>query len=788
MRTKLFFFLVLLVIASQINAQNSFTLSGTITESGSGELLPGVMVYCVDQQAGTTSNGYGFYVLHLKTIPAQVVFRFLGHKEVQVTVDGDKLRQDIAMELAEVQKELVIEGNKYRNTADQTQMSTIEIPVDQIKKIPALLGEKDVLKVIQLLPGVQKGSEGSSGFYVRGGGPDQNLIILDDAVVYNANHLFGFFSTFNGDALKSVELIKGGFPARYGGRLSSVLNMQMKDGDKQKFKGEAGFGLIASRLMLEGPIAKGKVSYLVSARRTYIDALIYPFLPRDSKSGYYFYDLNGKVNWVVNKNNRIYLSGYTGKDRFYYRPWSEFGDQESAYLQWFNRTATLRWNHIYNDKLFSNTSLIYSKYLFDIGSQTKENGVETFSLSYGSGIQDWTLKHDFDYALSNAHHMKMGVSSIKHHFTPSAIVVKGDFTDENLSAKEEYRSIENGVYIEDEVRVNNQLKFNLGYRLSNFVMKDNVYWGWEPRLNARYLMNETWSIKGGYSRMNQYMHLLSNTGIGLPTDLWVPATEEVSPMRADQWALGTTKDFDKRDWSLTLEGYYKKMNNVLSYKEGASFLNTGVLDEESEISWQDNVTSGKGESYGAELLLQKPTGKLSGWIGYTLAWTKLQFDALNNGKPFFARYDRRHDFSAVAIYEVSEHITISGTWVYGTGQAITLPNANYNVLPHDPNSASGFLGGYGDQWGLPGYYDTGVQDFGDKNSFRMASYHRLDVAVQFHKQLERAKRTIEVGLYNAYNRRNPFFYEIRTTSSGRNYLSQISLFPVIPSISWNYQF
>ncbi len=788
MKTRLLWLVCFFIGLTQVNAQSKYTISGTITEAGSGELLPGVMVFCPAQQEGTTTNGYGFYSLQLQTLPAEVVFRFLGHKEVVLFIKEGDLRQDVEMGLAEIQKELVIEGNRYLNTAEQTQMSTIEIPVDQIKKIPALLGEKDVLKVIQLLPGVQKGSEGSSGFYVRGGGPDQNLIILDDAVVYNANHLFGFFSTFNGDALKSVELIKGGFPSRYGGRLSSVLNMQMKDGDKQKFKGEAGFGLIASRLMLEGPIAKGKVSYLVSARRTYIDMLIYPFLPTDSKAGYYFYDLNGKVNWVVNKNNRLYLSGYTGKDRFYYRPWSEFGDQESAYLQWFNRTGTLRWNHIYNEKLFSNTSLIYSKYLFDIGSQTKENGVETFSLSYGSGIQDWTLKHDFDYALNNRHQMKLGVSSIKHHFTPSAVVVKGEFAEGDMSGKEEFRSFENGFYMEDEMKLSDKLKINLGYRLSNFVMKDNAYWGWEPRLNARLLINEHWSVKGGYSRMNQYMHLLSNTGIGLPTDLWVPATENVSPMRADQWALGTTKDFAKQDWSITLEGYYKKMNNVLSYKEGASFLNTGILEEDNEISWQNNVTSGKGESYGTELLLQKPTGKLSGWIGYTLSWTKLQFDALNNGKPFFARYDRRHDFSAVAIYEVTENITFSGTWVYGTGQAITLPNANYNVLTHDPNSVSGFAGGYGGQWGMPGYYDTGVQDFGDKNSFRMAAYHRLDLALQFHKQLERAKRTIEVGLYNAYNRRNPFFYEIRSTSSGRNYLSQISLFPVIPSISWNYQF
>ncbi|MEN9332974.1 MAG: hypothetical protein RLY35_154 [Bacteroidota bacterium] len=786
---RFIFVLLFTAAAWSVKAQAVFNLSGTVTEEGSGELLPGVMVFCPAEQEGTTSNAYGFYSLQLAKLPATVVYRFLGHQEVVLTIkDIQDLRQDVALSLADVQKELVIEGNRYINTAEQTQMSTIEIPVDQIKKIPALLGEKDVLKVIQLLPGVQKGSEGNAGFYVRGGGPDQNLIILDDAVVYNANHLFGFFSTFNGDALKSVELIKGGFPSRYGGRLSSVLNMQMKDGDKKKFKGEAGFGLIASRLMLEGPLVKGKVSYLLSARRTYIDALIYPFLPRDAKAGYYFYDLNGKVNWVVNKNNRMYLSGYTGKDRFYYRPWTEFGDEESAYLQWFNRTATLRWNHIYSEKLFSNTSLIYSKYLFDIGSQSKQNGVETFSLSYGSGIQDWTLKHDFDYSLNNRHHFKLGAGVIKHHFTPSAIVVKGDFTQEDLKDTEEYYSFENGVYIEDEMKLSDQLKVNLGYRLSNFVMKDNVYWGWEPRLNARYLINEHWSVKGGYARMNQYMHLLSNTGIGLPTDLWVPATEKVRPMRSDQWALGTTKDFEGKDWSITIEGYYKRMDNVLQYKEGASFLETGVLSEDSEISWQDNVTSGQGKSYGAEFLLQKPVGKLSGWIGYTLSWTKLQFDDLNNGQPFFARYDRRHDFSAVAIYELSDDITLSGTWVYGTGQAITLPNANYQVMQHDPNSANGFSGGYYDYFGGYGQQGISVQDYGAKNSFRMAAYHRLDLAIQFHKQMKRAERTIEVGLYNAYNRKNPFFYQINTRSNGQSYLSQVSLFPVLPSISWNYKF
>jgi outer membrane receptor for ferrienterochelin and colicin len=338
------------------------------------------------------------------------------------------------------------------------------------------------------------------------------------------------------------------------------------------------------------------------------------------------------------------------------------------------------------------------------------------------------------------------------------------------------------------MKLSDQLKVNLGYRLSNFVMKDNVYWGWEPRLNARYLINEHWSVKGGYARMNQYMHLLSNTGIGLPTDLWVPATERVRPMRSDQWALGTTKDFEGKDWSITLEGYYKLMDNVLHYKEGASFLETGVLNEDSEISWQDNVTSGQGESYGTELLLQKPTGKLSGWIGYTLSWTKLQFDDLNNGQPFFARYDRRHDFSAVAIYELSEDITLSGTWVYGTGQAITLPNASYQVMQHDPNSINGFSGGYYDYFGALNQQGMSVQDFGSKNSFRMAAYHRLDLAIQFHKQMKRADRTIELGLYNAYNRRNPFFYQINTRNNGQSYLSQISLFPVLPSISWNYKF
>ena len=772
-------FSILFFVPALFTAQSKFTVSGYVTEKGSRENLPGVVVYQEGTSKATTSNPYGFYSI---TLPAgdsvTLIFSSAGYLPVRKTVS---LRSpvDLSIELlSQVEvEEVQVTTTRTEAISEDVQMSVVNIPVDKVKDIPALLGEKDVLKVLQLMPGVQKGSEGSSGFYVRGAGPDQNLIILDDATVYNAFHLFGFFSLFNGDALKSVELTKGGFPARYGGRLSSVLDMQMKDGNKEKIRGEAGIGLISSRVMIEGPILKDKCSFLVSARRTYIDALVAPFLPSDRKAGYYFYDFNAKLNYVLSNKDRLYLSGNFGKDKFSAR----FDDALSsmkAGLEWGNATATARWNHLFSSRLFANTSFIFTDYNLLIKNEFKQS-TDNFSLQYKSGIRDYAGKITFDFLPDPAHYIRFGLHTIYHRFSPGATVIKSSFLPDNFTESALFESFDNSFFIEDDWKINSRWRLNAGARLSNFILKDKIYLNPEPRISVRYMLNKELSLKASYARMYQYMHLLSNTGIGLPTDLWVPATERAPFMRSEQVAAGLAKDFPERGYDVSVEGYYKTMNNVLSYKEGASFF--AVQDNEDPISWEDNITSGRGWSYGAEILFRKNAGKFTGWIGYTLSWTELQFDELNFGKKFFARYDRRHDASVVGVYHISERITVSGTWVYGTGSAITLPLNSYVA-----NSFAMM------QDGMPPlnqFAMNTVQDYGQqRNAFRMAPYHRMDIGIQWRKKLKRAVRTFELSFYNVYNRMNPFFYYIELNSNGTQDLMQVSLFPIIPSVSWSWKF
>jgi outer membrane cobalamin receptor len=690
---------------------------------------------------------------------------------------NQNLRVDFNVGQGIALKEVVINAEAKKRISEESQMSVINIPVQQIKDIPALMGEKDVLKVIQLMPGVQKGSEGSSGIYVRGGGPDQNLIILDDANVYNAYHLFGFFSLFNGDALKSVELVKGGFPASYGGRLSSVINMQMKEGNQEEFHGEAGIGLISSRLVLEGPLKKKKSSFLISARRTYIDAIIYPFLPPEQKGGYFFYDLNAKLNYTLTDKDRLYLSGYFGKDKFYFNSNND-GFKLKGNLNWGNATGTLRWNHIYSGKLFSNTSAIFTNYQLGIGSR-EEFDSSYFDLQFGSAIRDYTIKHDFDFYPNSKHHIRFGGLAIFHRFKPSAVVVKSsDALSAGISVNSIY-TMESGLYVEDDWKISGRLKANIGLRVSHYVANKTTFTNPEPRVSARYSITEKSAVKASYALMNQYLHLLSSTGVSLPTDLWVPATRNLRPMQSQQWALGWAQELPK-GINLTIEGYYKSMQDISFYKEGASFLLIDNPEGAQGINWEKNITQGKGWSYGSEFLLQKEKGKWSGWIGYTLSWTYVQFDSINFGKKFFPRYDRRHDISIVNIYKFNDRIKLSCTWVYGTGNAITLPVAQYDAAPHNPAQIDNFS-----QYNFIGFRN----DYGEKNSFRMAPYHRLDVGIQFTKVKKRYTRTFELSFYNAYNRWNPFFYYIeKGVTATQNKLMQITLFPILPSVSWSWKF
>ncbi|MEO6903585.1 MAG: TonB-dependent receptor [Bacteroidia bacterium] len=672
-------------------SQPSYTISGYIRDKESKELLLGVPIYVPSIKTGVVTNNFGFYSI---TLPKQdsllVLYSYVGYAAVSKLIQLDKnivLNIDLEQSATLITVEVVAE--KAERVSNSSSMSVIDIPINQIKELPAFLGEKDVLKVLQLMPGVQKGSEGSAGFYVRGGGADQNLIILDDAPVYNAFHLFGFFSLFNGDALKNVTLIKGGFPARYGGRLSSVVEMNMKDGNKEKLHGEGGIGLISSRLTLEGPLVKGKSSFLIAARRTYIDVLMQPVIKAlndGGAAGYYFYDLNAKVNYDLNERNRVFLSGYFGQDKFYFKDqWEE--DNGSSYkdkinLGWGNATATARWNHLYGGKLFSNTSFIFTDYKFLIAQESSSQNT-LYKLRYYSGIQDLSLKHDLDYHPNPKHYIRTGVIVTSHTFTPNAVVVKdSDFPETDRSNKTIVTGYESAVYVEDDYRVTPLLKINAGLRFTDFAAQKRNYFNIEPRFTASYNLKEDLAVKGSYAMMNQYIQLVSNTGVGLPTDLWVPSTKNIMPQQAQQVALEVAKDFSKQNFALTVEGYYKKMNHIIGFKEGASFLGFDQMGNDSDVinnSWENKVTQGKGTSYGAEILLQRKEGKFTGWVGYTLSWTQLQFDELNFGKKFYAKYDRRHDISLVGIYKIKEMsekrkaITLSGTWVYGTGNALSLP-------------------------------------------------------------------------------------------------------------------
>ena len=800
MRVGLISLVGLLLLSHSLSAQTipgRFTISGYVRETGSQEALIGVNVYLPGTTTGTTTNTYGFYSL---TLPAQdslrLAYSFVGYETVGRTV-GFRASQTLNIpltpgrELAEVQ---VKSGPQGEKVSESVQMSVIDIPIAQIKKIPAFLGEKDVMKVLQLMPGVQKGSEGQTGIYVRGGGPDQNLIILDDAVVYNANHLFGFFSVFNGDAIKSVELIKGGFPARYGGRLSSVIELNLKDGNRDKLHGEGGIGLIASRLTLEGPLTKNKKgSFLVSGRRTYLDIVAAPIINAETKgqtqAGYYFYDLNAKANYDFGPKNKLYLSGYFGRDRFYARDKVQNTDTG---LSWGNATGTLRWNHLFNQKLFSNLSLIFSDYKFQISSVEKGSlDNEIYSLRYDSGIRDFSLKYDVDYYPTPQHSVRVGLQSTYHRFTPSAVVLQNASISQSINNVDNIDVQESGVYAEDTWRPSSRLRMNGGLRLSYFQQKDAAYVRPEPRFSMAYTLKPNLSVKASYALMNQYVHLLSNTGIGLPTDLWVPTTDRVKPQQSQQVAVGIAKDYVDKGLTLTVEGYYKTMNNIINYKEGASFLLINDPTSANSVRWEDNVTAGRGWSYGAEFLLQKKVGRFSGWAGYTLSWTQWQFAELNNGNPYYPRYDRRHDVSLVGIYELNKRVTLSAIWVYGTGNALTIPVGRY-----DANRPSGIFAAAASGSLLQTVFQNTrtVDDYGtQKNSFRAEAYHRFDFGIQFHKQKKHHERTWEFSVYNLYNRRNPFFYRLESvtatkTEPTRTALFRYSVFPIVPAVSYMFKF
>lgn len=773
-----------------LQTNERYTLSGYIKESGSGENLLGVSIYVPELKLGTVSNDYGFFSLTLPEGKHQVYISYIGYatqiKEIDLSED---LNLDFALTSeAESLEEVIVTADEKVKESKVTQMSTVRLNPLDIQDVPAFLGEKDVLKTLQLLPGIQGGSEGSSGFFVRGGTPDQNLIILDDAVVYNSNHLFGFFSVFNGDAIKSVEAFKGGFPARFGGRLSSVIKIDMKDGNKEKLSGKINIGLISSSLLLEGPINKGKTSFILSGRRTYVDVLAQPFLnEEEGKGGYYFADLNFKIHHIFSPKDKLYWSNYYGRDKFYSSYDDEFSKGKTR-LGWGNITSTLRWNHQFNNKLFSNTSLIFSNYEFKITDEytdTFENRTEDYSFNTSSGINDYTLKTDFDYFPNSQHSIRFGALATMHNFTPQRVLIKDDFSG-NIDKTQELNSFEGGVYIEDEWKLTGKLRISPGLRLSYFKVGNKQYLNPETRLALSYNFKPDLAFKASYSQMNQYIHLLSSSGIGLPTDLWVSSTDQVKPQTSQQFAIGVAKDFFDKDYSLTFESYYKKMDDVIAYKEGASFLAFDDIESGKDLNWEDNITSGQGWAYGGEVLFRKQTGKLTGWLGYTLSWSERQFDELNLGKKFFDRYDRRHDISVVGIYKPHERITLSGTWVLSTGNNYTLPNLQRLDTP-----SSFPIGGQNN------FFDGETEFATARNNFRGETSHRLDLGIQFHKKLKKSReRTWGFSLYNAYARQNPFIYTLEDSKFDGNdpnatvetKLVRTSVLMLIPSFNYTFKF
>ena len=789
MKIKVLIILVIFCFKSNLLvSQEKFTLSGYVSDKNNGENIIGVNIYCTELQQGVTSNTYGFYSLTLPKGNYNISFSFIGYKNQSFNLNlSQDQEKNVEFEVNSFSiGEIQVTGKA--NIIQKTQSSVIEVPLEQIRTIPALLGEVDIIKAIQLLPGVQS-SEGTSGFYVRGGGPDQNLILLDGVPVYNASHLGGLFSVFNADAIKSVRLTKGGFPARFGGRLSSVLQIDMKEGNQKEFKGDVTLGLISSKFTLEGPITKDKTSFIISARRTYIDLIIAPFLPQTTDLTLYFYDLNAKVNHKISKKSRLYLSAYTGKDKLGVNFVENFDDEQSSLnfgLGYGNITSTIRWNHLFSDKLFSNTTLTYSRYSFntDFGINSTFNsndGTEIYDINFGylSGIEDLGARIDFDFIPNPNHEIKFGTSYTNHNFFPgesnlSINEISPDplqnFTlDTTLNFSGNTNADELYFYVEDNFKINNRLKANLGIHLgyyntnrSSSLFKNAI--SFQPRASVRYLLNDKWSIKGSYAEMTQNIHLLSNSSIGFPSDIWVPATDNVPSQTSKQFASNISTEIADGEYELSLEGYYKTMGNLITYKAGYSNLS-------STESWENSVeTGGEGESYGAELFLQKKKGRTTGWIGYTLSWTNRKFDNINFGEWYPYKFDRRHDFSLVLSHRFNEKWDAGLTWIYGTGNAITFPQAIYLGSPNNNNNSVDI-----------------VESYGSRNSTRLDAYHRLDLGFNKTIKKEKSTRILSFGAYNAYSRKNPFFAYL-TYEQGNRVAKKVSLFPIIPSISYRIQF
>jgi len=755
-------------------AQTKYTINGTVRDKKTGEVLIGATVNLLEiQRSGIASNSYGFYSTSALPGKYTLIVSFAGYQTDTLSVELNKnILLPIELGAPETQlQEVVISAQKRNENITKPLMGIQKLTTSEIRNIPVLFGEKDVLKTIQLLPGIQFAGDGNSGFFVRGGGADQNLILLDEATVYNPSHLLGFFSTFNSDAIKDITVYKGGMPAEYGGRLSSVVDIKMNDGNNKDYHLGGGIGLISSRLNAEGPIVKDKGSFSISARRTYADLFLR--LSKDSTvndNSLFFYDLNVKANYKINEKNRVYLSGYFGRDNLGFG--NTFG------IDYGNATGTVRWNHVFNSRLFSNTSFIYSKYSYRIKINSSNNNI-----NITSDIRDLNLKEDLQYYIDADNKINFGFSAIHHTISPGVISASGTSSYNSLKLQDKF-SLENAAYVSHEWSPAEKLRFNYGIRLSSFSVLGpgefytydaagntidtayhaagkfvKTYANPEPRFSVSYQLNLASSVKLAYTRNVQVLHLLSNSTSNNPTDLWIPSSNNVKPEIANQVSVGYFRNFRDNAYEFSSEMYYKGMENQVDYKNGAQLIANEVVESQLQF--------GKGRAYGWELFFKKKVGKLTGWISYTLSRTELKIDGINKSNWYPARQDRTQDIALVGIYQASKKWTLSATWVYYTGNAVTFPSGKYQVN------------------GQTAFYYT------ERNGYRMPAYHRLDVAATLQaKKTPRFESSWTFSVYNLYGRENAYsiIFQNDPADLTKTQALQYALFRFIPSVTYNFKF
>ena len=787
------------------------TISGYVTDLESSEFLIGANVFDMISGKGTASNEFGFFSLTVPAGEAMLRFSYTGYvaetKKTNFQKDEKlniKLNQNIQLE------EVVVIGRKNEESGiNATQMSSINVPMNILKTTPVLLGEADVMKTIQMLPGVQAGTQGSAGVYVRGGGPDENLILLDGIPLYNVDHLLGFFSVFTPEALKKVTFFKGSFPARFGGRLSSVIDVRTNDGDMHNYHGTIGIGLLSSKLQLEGPIIKGRTSFNISGRRSYLDLMAKPFYPKGEELDLYFYDLNAKINHKFNDKSRLFLSYYNGQDKLGVKFDDSYAEEiynTDGFLAWGNTLLSARWNYIFSPKLFSNTTIAYTNYKFDVKSKSYsldriENIESMHESKYNSGIKDMAYKIDFEYYPSPKHHIKFGTGYLYHNFKPEVETLRVKESEDGIVSDSTYQNLSNSniyanevsAYAEDDITLTPRLNLNAGLHFSLFKVRNTTYTSLQPRLSARYQLTDNYALKASYSKMNQYIHLLSSYNITLPNDLWVPATDKIKPMRSHQYSLGAYYT-GITGWEFSAETYYKDMRNIIEYKDGATFLG-------SSFNWEEKVESGKGRSYGIELMAQKTTGKTTGWIAYTLAKSERKFDksGINMGKWFPYKYDRRHHINITANHKFSEKIDISASWEFYTGGVFTVSEEMTSIIvPHYKVSNIHYSftdyiipKSNTDPTTWPANYIS------QRNNYRLPVSHCLNLGINFRKQKKHGERIWSFGIYNAYNAMTPHFVYKGTIDefdkngnyiNSRNALKKITIFPIIPSFTYTFKF